>query len=76
MTDMLTVLDGVAYNEGDYSSQGNSDYFGSLLIQGQVLGTGTPDIWFDEKLIKGTWAPPGMPRVMIFSVQTDESSQQ
>lgn len=76
VTDMSTILDGVGYNEGDYSSTGNADYFGSLLIQGTVSGSGTPDIWFDEKLLKGTWAPPGMPRVMIFSVQTDEMSQQ
>jgi hypothetical protein len=70
-----TILDGILYNEGDYSSTGNATYYGSLLIQGQVLGHGTPDIWFDESLIKGTWAPPNMPRVMIFSEQTDEIQQ-
>jgi hypothetical protein len=76
VTDMDTLLDGVLYNEGNYDSQGNADYFGSLLIQGTVSGNGTPDVWFDEKLLRGTWAPPGMPRVMIFSEQTDELSQQ
>jgi hypothetical protein len=72
--DIDVILDGVLYNEGDYDSQGNAAYYGSLLINGTVSGTGTPDIWFDEKLIKGSWAPPGMPRVMIFSIQTDETS--
>ena len=75
MVPLDVILDGVLYNEGDYSSQGNAAYYGSLLIQGTVSGTGTPDIWFDEKLLKGTWAPPGMPRVMVFSEQTDEISQ-
>lgn len=69
------ILNGVLYNEGDYRSQGNVHYFGSLLIYGDVNGTGTPDVWFDEKLTKGTWSPPGMPRVMVFSMQTDEQSQ-
>lgn len=75
LTTLTVILDGVLYNEGDYDSQGNAAYYGSLLINGTVFGLGTPDIWFDEKLLKGTWAPPGMPRVMVFSVQTDEQSQ-
>lgn len=75
IVDLDVILDGVLYNEGDYASQGNAAYYGSLLIDGTVSGTGTPDIWFDEKLLKGSWAPPGMPRVMVFSVQTDEQTQ-
>ncbi len=69
------VLDGILYNEGDYNSTGNSAFYGSLLIQGNVSGTGTPDIWFDEKLIKGSWAPPNMPRVIVYNMQTDEEQQ-
>jgi hypothetical protein len=75
MAPHAVLLDGVLYNEGDYNSEGNAEYYGSLLIQGTVSGTGTPDVWFDEKLLKGTWAPPGMPRVMVFSEQTDEIGQ-
>jgi len=56
--------------------QGNVDYFGSVLIQDIINATGTADVWFDEKLIKGSWAPPKMPRVIVFSEQTDEQSQQ
>ena len=74
VVDIDVILDGVLYNEGDYDSTGNAAYYGSLLINGTVSGTGTPDIWFDEKLLKGSWAPPGMPRVMIFSIQTDENT--
>ncbi len=66
------ILDGIFYNEGGYDTQGNTAYYGSLLINGVVTGTGTPDIWFDEKLIKGTWAPPNMPRVIVYNEQTDE----
>lgn len=69
------ILDGIFYNEGAYDTQGNTAYYGSLLIQGIVTGTGTPDIWFDESLIKGTWAPPNMPRVIIYNEQTDEEQQ-
>ena len=29
-------------------------------------------VWFDEKLIKGNWAPAGMPRVIVYSSETDE----
>jgi hypothetical protein len=70
-----TILDGVFYNEGGYDSTGNSTFYGSLLIQGTVNGTGTPNIYFDEKLIKGSWAPPSMPRVIVYNMQTDEEQQ-
>ncbi len=71
-TDLDVILDGIFYNEGGYASTGNASFYGALLIQGIVSGTGTPDIWFDEKLIKGSWAPPNMPRVIVYNVQTDE----
>ena len=69
------ILYGILYNEGQYGGQGNVDYFGSVLIQDIVAATGTADVWFDEKLIKGSWAPPRMPRVIVFSEQTDEQQQ-
>jgi hypothetical protein len=75
MVPIDVILQGILYNEGGYDSQGNSAYYGSVLIQGNVTGTGTPDVWFDETLIKGTWAPPRMPRVIVFSEQTDELGQ-
>jgi hypothetical protein len=73
-TTLNVILDGVFYNEGDYGSTGGALYYGSLLIQGNVGGTGTPDIYFDEKLVKGTWAPPNMPRVIVYNMQTDEET--
>lgn len=75
LVDLDVILYGIMYNEGQYQSPGNAAYFGSILIQDDVSGTGTADVWFDEKLIKGSWAPPKMPRVIVFSEQTDESSQ-
>ena len=46
-----------------------------VLIQDDVIkGNGTVDVWFDEKLIKGSWAPPNMPRVIVFNEQTDEET--
>ena len=75
MVPLDVILQGILYNEGDYDAQGNAAYYGSVLIQGNVHGNGTPDVWFDETLIKGTWAPPRMPRVIVFSEQTDEMGQ-
>lgn len=75
LVNLPLILYGILYNEGQYGGQGNVDYFGSVLIQDQVAATGTADVWFDEKLIKGSWAPPKMPRVIVFSEQTDEQTQ-
>lgn len=75
VVELQVMLYGILYNEGQYGAQGNVHYFGSVLIQDDVNGTGTADVWFDEKLIKGSWAPPKMPRVIVFSEQTDEQSQ-
>jgi hypothetical protein len=72
LVDIPATLNGVLYNEGRYDSQGNVDYFGSVLMKGTTTATGTPRVWFDEKLIKGNWAPAGMPRVIIYSSETDE----
>lgn len=72
---LVVALDGVLYNEGNYDASGNDQFYGSLLIQGIVQGNGTPDIWFDEKLLKGTWAPANMPRVIVYNEQTDEQQQ-
>jgi hypothetical protein len=63
-----TVLNGVMYMSGTYSSQGNANYYGSLVAnQGVVNGGGTPNFWFDESLIKGGWPRKGMnmPRVIV-----------
>ena len=73
--DLKLILYGILYNEGQYGGQGNVDYFGSVLIQDIVSASGTADVWFDEKLIKGTWAPPNMPRVIVFNESTDELQQ-
>jgi len=70
------TLAGVLYNEGTYNSTGNVDYFGSVLVRGTATATGNANVWFDEKLIKGNWAPPGMPRVIVYSSQTDELEEQ
>jgi Tfp pilus assembly protein PilX len=68
------VLNGVMYVAGTFEAQGNAKYFGSIVAQrGVVDGGGTPEFWFDERLIKGQWPPKGMsiPRVVISVWQTD-----
>ena len=73
---LSVVLDGILYQEGQWGSEGNAWFYGSVLVQDTInLSSGTADVWFDEKLLKGTWAPPKMPRVIVFSEQTDEQQQ-
>jgi hypothetical protein len=76
LVNIPATLAGVLYNEGSYNSTGNVDYFGSVLMRGPATATGNANVWFDEKLIKGNWAPPGMPRVIVYSSQTDELEEQ
>jgi hypothetical protein len=68
------IMDGVLYNEGNYDTQGDAAYFGSILINGNIIGTGSPEVWFDEFLIKGGWQDKfrDLPRVYITSHQTDQ----
>ncbi|HEX7136807.1 MAG TPA: hypothetical protein VF219_03135, partial [Vicinamibacterales bacterium] len=64
-------VQGVIYNQGSFSSTGNASYFGALVVGQDTNPKGTPDIYFDERLIKGGWPPPGVnfPRVMISQEQ-------
>jgi hypothetical protein len=68
------ILDGVLYNEGDFDTQGNANYFGSILINGSIWGTGTPEVWFDEMLIKGGWQDKfkELPRVFVTAHETEQ----
>lgn len=72
LVEIPAILSGVLYNEGRYHSTGNIDYFGSVLIRGAAAATGNAQVWFDEKLLKDNWAPPGMPRVIVYNSETDE----
>ncbi|HYV86913.1 MAG TPA: pilus assembly PilX N-terminal domain-containing protein [Patescibacteria group bacterium] len=68
------AIDGVFYTAGTFEAQGNANYYGSVVAQkGVIDGSGTPNFWFDESLIKGNWPPKGMamPRVVISSWQTN-----
>ena len=64
------ATDGVLYVEGQFSSKGNADYYGSVLVGGGVDVKGTPNLWYDESLSRGIRLP-GFPRVMVTSVETD-----
>lgn len=66
-------LNGVFYIEGDWEQTGNGMFFGSVLVQGDASKAGTPDVWFDERLIKGDWPPAEFrfPRAYVSSLQTD-----
>lgn len=67
------AADGVLYIENEFDSTGNAQYYGSVLVgQGGVNAKGTPQIWYDESLQRGDWRPPGIPRVLVTSVETDQ----
>jgi hypothetical protein len=68
------ILDGILYNEGSFDTTGNAAYFGSILINGDIDVTGTPEVWFDECLLKGCWQDKfkELPRVYATSIETDQ----
>ena len=67
------ILEGVLYIEGDYDSEGNATYYGSVLVQGNCCGAGTPSVYFDESLVTGDFKSkfPTFPRVYISSYSTE-----
>ncbi|HEU5161668.1 MAG TPA: hypothetical protein VFV54_00850 [Thermoanaerobaculia bacterium] len=67
------VLNGILYNEGGYDAQGNSLYYGSLLIRAEFKGNGTPAVYFNECILKNCWQEQlNLPKVIIQSTQTDQ----
>jgi hypothetical protein len=70
LVSMAPATDGVLYVEGDFTSKGNAEYYGSVLVGGQVDAKGTPQLWYDESLSRGI-RRMGFPRVMVTSIETD-----
>lgn len=64
-------VEGVIYNEGKYTSTGNTAYYGSVVVAGEVSPQGTQEIWYDSCLADDCWPPKHIPfpRVMITSTQ-------
>jgi hypothetical protein len=60
---------------GFYDAKGNWIYYGSVVTkEGMVTSSaGTPDIYFDERLISGAWPPAdmGIPHTIITAWETD-----
>ena len=68
------AVDGVMYISGVYTTQGNLQFYGSVVAEQGVLdGGGTPGFFFDESLIKGNWPRKGMniPRVIVSVWQSE-----
>jgi hypothetical protein len=68
-------FNGVFYTSGSFDATGNAIYYGSVVAKEGMTGgsAGTPDVFFDERLVKGEWPPPEyeLPRVIITSWETD-----
>jgi len=66
---------GVIFIAGTFNMSGNLSVFGSLVTKGGMptTSTGSPDIYFDERLIKGQWPPPelNLPRTTVTFWQTE-----
>jgi hypothetical protein len=66
---------GVVYIAGTFTEKGNLNVFGSLVSRGGMTtaSTGSPDIWYDERLIKGGFPPPelNLPRTTVSVWQSD-----
>jgi hypothetical protein len=68
------ILEGVIYNEGNYNAAGQAIYYGALLFQGSVQGSGTPFVFYDDSLATGEWAEKfeNLPRTIITTIETDQ----
>ncbi len=74
LVQLSPAVNGVLYAEGQLGSTGNAVYYGAVLVGPAGIDTaGTPKVWYDERLQDGTWLPPGLPRVIITSLQTDQN---
>ena len=70
---LTPVLNGILYNEGGYDAQGNASYYGSLLIRGEFKGNGTPEVYFNECILRNCWQEQlNLPKVIVQSTQTDQ----
>ena len=69
------AFQGVIYIQGTFQMTGNMSVFGALVTKGGMVtgSAGTPDVYFDERLIKGGWPPPelDLPRTMITFWQSE-----
>ena len=59
-------LNGVWYNEGAYDGAGNLPAYGSLLMKAGFEATGTPDVYFNEAILRGNWPPPDMNLARVY----------
>ncbi len=69
------TFQGVIYVEGVFQMTGNMSVYGAMLTKGGMptKSAGTPEVWFDERLIKGDWPPAelDLPRTMVTFWETD-----
>ena len=59
---------GIFYTSGVFQAQGSWAYYGAVVgKRGIGPGSGTPDIYWDDRLAQGQWPPAALslPRVII-----------
>ncbi len=66
---------GLLYTNGSFQSSGNWVFFGAVVSKAGIAPhiAGSPDYYFDERMIKGMWPPPdlNLPKTVITAWQTD-----
>jgi hypothetical protein len=70
------AFQGVLFVQGTFRFTGNLTIFGAMQTKGGMItgpNAGTPDVYFDERLIKGNWPPPelNLPRTAISFWQSE-----
>ena len=64
-------INGVFYNEGNYTGNGNMNVYGSLLMRGGYQGSGDVNVWFNEDLVKGRFPPASWNLPRVYSTARD-----
>ncbi|GAB4316223.1 MAG: hypothetical protein Kow0059_08670 [Candidatus Sumerlaeia bacterium] len=63
-------IDGVLYVSGQMDVTGNPRIYGSMIVEREITGHGTPDVYYNYRLADGQYFPiNGRVRVQLFKVQ-------
>lgn len=52
-------VDGVVYISGQWITAGNPKIYGSVIVEREITGGGTPDVYYNSRLADGLYFPVG-----------------
>jgi hypothetical protein len=63
-------INGLCYSAGNWESTGNPVIYGSMVMQHEVTGRGTPEVWYNSRLKHGLVFPVGnRVHIALFKVE-------